>query len=296
MLPYILAAIGGYLIGDSLKGKQYAEGGMMPESDFWLMDEKREQKSNYLNDGVENYSVELQYKNGEIKTLSNLSRAEAVKKFDESLNNQEIYHQILHINYNSGNIGILKEAKNGKPTQKMAAYAEGGMMMARGGDSLKGQQYAEGGMMANGGNLDISKLKRFDVTYIPKYDETQMMQVKRKMVIALDEDGVKKQLGNKAKVIKIQEKYAEGGMMARGGLTGRDKKLLDAGFRLTIITDMYNHKIIIEKNKKTNKIEYIVIEGDIFSKHKKLKEFDTESEAFSYLSTKAGRKVKQAVD
>ena len=29
MLPYILAAVGGYLIGDSLKGKQYAEGGMM---------------------------------------------------------------------------------------------------------------------------------------------------------------------------------------------------------------------------------------------------------------------------
>jgi hypothetical protein len=28
MLPYILAAVGGYLIGDSMK-KQYAEGGMM---------------------------------------------------------------------------------------------------------------------------------------------------------------------------------------------------------------------------------------------------------------------------
>jgi hypothetical protein len=29
MIPYILAAIGGYLIGDSMKGKQYANGGMM---------------------------------------------------------------------------------------------------------------------------------------------------------------------------------------------------------------------------------------------------------------------------
>jgi hypothetical protein len=28
MLPYILAAVGGYLIGDSMK-KQYARGGMM---------------------------------------------------------------------------------------------------------------------------------------------------------------------------------------------------------------------------------------------------------------------------
>ena len=28
MLPYILAAVGGYLIGDSMK-KQYADGGMM---------------------------------------------------------------------------------------------------------------------------------------------------------------------------------------------------------------------------------------------------------------------------
>ena len=29
MIPYILAAVGGYLIGDSLKGKQYARGGQM---------------------------------------------------------------------------------------------------------------------------------------------------------------------------------------------------------------------------------------------------------------------------
>jgi len=29
MLPYILAAVGGYLIGDSLKGKQYAKGGVV---------------------------------------------------------------------------------------------------------------------------------------------------------------------------------------------------------------------------------------------------------------------------
>jgi hypothetical protein len=29
MLPYILAVVGGYLIGDSMKGKQYADGGMM---------------------------------------------------------------------------------------------------------------------------------------------------------------------------------------------------------------------------------------------------------------------------
>ena len=31
MLPYILAAVGGYLIGDSLKGKQYAKGGKMDD-------------------------------------------------------------------------------------------------------------------------------------------------------------------------------------------------------------------------------------------------------------------------
>jgi hypothetical protein len=31
MLPYILAAVGGYLIGDSLKGKQFADGGMMAD-------------------------------------------------------------------------------------------------------------------------------------------------------------------------------------------------------------------------------------------------------------------------
>ena len=29
MIPYILAAVGGYLIGDSMKAQQYADGGMM---------------------------------------------------------------------------------------------------------------------------------------------------------------------------------------------------------------------------------------------------------------------------
>jgi hypothetical protein len=33
MLPYILAAVGGYLIGDSMKGKQFADGGMMADGE-----------------------------------------------------------------------------------------------------------------------------------------------------------------------------------------------------------------------------------------------------------------------
>jgi hypothetical protein len=34
MIPYILAAVGGYLIGDSLKGKQYAKGGGVSQDKF----------------------------------------------------------------------------------------------------------------------------------------------------------------------------------------------------------------------------------------------------------------------
>ena len=40
MIPYILAAVGGYLIGDSLKGKQYAERGMMAKGGRVYTDEE----------------------------------------------------------------------------------------------------------------------------------------------------------------------------------------------------------------------------------------------------------------
>ena len=41
MLPYILAAVGGYLIGDSMKGKQYARGGEL-KSDLSSIKKKYE--------------------------------------------------------------------------------------------------------------------------------------------------------------------------------------------------------------------------------------------------------------
>ena len=84
--------------------------------------------------------------------------------------------------------------------------------------STSSNQYAKGGKTDSQDILDISKLKRFEVTYVPNYDVTKMMQLKRKLIIALDENDVKKQLGSKAKVLKIQEKYSDGGMMDEGEL------------------------------------------------------------------------------
>jgi hypothetical protein len=54
MLPYILAAVGGYLIGDSMKGKQFAEGGSVRKElqsarAFPSYEEKKEFKE-YLTD------------------------------------------------------------------------------------------------------------------------------------------------------------------------------------------------------------------------------------------------------
>lgn len=52
MIPYILAVVGGYLIGDSLKGKQYAEGGMMAK------DGEIEKRLKFVNDY---YKSEVEY-------------------------------------------------------------------------------------------------------------------------------------------------------------------------------------------------------------------------------------------
>jgi len=96
---------------------------------------------------------------------------------------------------------------------------------------------------------------------------------------------------NRADVKKTAyPKLAKGGMMAKGGISEGAKRMLDDGFSFTIFTDYPNHFIHIEKNKNTNKIEYIVKTGNE-DRSRKLASFDTEREAFKYLSLKAGRKV-----
>ena len=128
MIPYLLAVVGGYLIGDSMKDSQtFADGGMMAhggipvdqgyptkEGDYFLMDKKRELKTAAKHDGVESYSLELQMTDGEIDSKDlGTDREKAIKAFDKTLNDKNIYHQFLYVNYNDGDSRILKEAKNG---------------------------------------------------------------------------------------------------------------------------------------------------------------------------------------
>jgi len=51
--------------------------------------------------------------------------------------------------------------------------------------------------------VDISKLKRYEITYIPKFDTNSMMTIKRKLVIADSEDFAIKQITGRNKKAKI---------------------------------------------------------------------------------------------
>jgi hypothetical protein len=74
MLPYILAAVGGYLIGDSMKADQYADGGMMADGgEIKVGDKVKYKNAKYhatiieIVDDVEIPYAEIAYSDGSVK-------------------------------------------------------------------------------------------------------------------------------------------------------------------------------------------------------------------------------------
>jgi hypothetical protein len=55
MIPYILSAVGGYLIGDSIKTDQYADGGMMAKGGLT----ESQEELNRIGDSLNSYESEL---------------------------------------------------------------------------------------------------------------------------------------------------------------------------------------------------------------------------------------------
>ena len=91
--------------------------------------------------------------------------------------------------------------------------------------------------------------------------------------------------------------FDEGGVMEMGvgGLSDAAIQRLDAGYSLVIHTDTerpeQKYTITIEKVK--GKIQFIVRKGNFLDK--KVKSFDTQEEAFDYISQKVGKKVKKRI-
>jgi len=185
------------------------------------------------------------------------------------------------------------------------------------GDSMKSQKldkFADDGVMANGGKIKSELIpmveKQKDGESIIDFDRTMTINftgTEKELSDKIDEITksnrniayVQKRIdGKRTKLVMSKyylsdklddDEYAKGGVMANGGqLSSKQLQMLNAGFTFTIFTDYDNHFISIEK--VNNKIEYIVRKGRVFDS-KKVKSFNSKEEAFSFLSSKAGRKI-----
>ena len=105
MLPYIFAAVGGYLVGDSMKGKQYAEGGSMEEGG---VGEEYE--------SMTKHQIEKEYKKlNEKRDL--LKKKYGTFNSDEVVENEKKIDKIITLLYGKDFSGVGQKFK----------YSEGGM-------------------------------------------------------------------------------------------------------------------------------------------------------------------------
>ena len=137
MIPYILAAVGGYLIGDSLKGQQqYADGGKILG-----FDELDESNRNLVNNKGFNIGDEIKFSVGE--------------KGNMLFPYREIYGKI---------IGFIEKGKYKElyvKTMPIKGLGEGTVI----------DYYSIIDKMADGGMVDQNKRVRFRIAYVIGVDE-----------------------------------------------------------------------------------------------------------------------------
>ena len=184
MLPYILAAVGGYLIGDSMK-KQYAEGGMMAKGgktdDEHIYFMVRPAFVNELMDKAKKENVELEF----IET-------------DEDGN--EVYFGMI-------NFDKFKEFKK-LPIQYK--YADDGDIMAKGGFVAVSEKDGYWTIISK----PTTKEKAQEVIKMGGLPRGEV----GKVVTTTQAKSHKKLIG--------EEYLADGGMMAKGGLTESQEELI----------------------------------------------------------------------
>jgi len=134
MLPVILAAVGGYLVYDSLKSKKFADGGTMDDGGMMA-------KGGELNEYLYNF------KGGGWNSISAHNKAEAInlaKARHRNWNKSKLYAQPkLEVDESTFRIKTEKDYKN-----------------------LMSGFYADGGMMADGGITDVKQGDKVDLSTI----------------------------------------------------------------------------------------------------------------------------------
>jgi hypothetical protein len=128
MLPYILAAVGGYLIGDSMKGKQFADGGMMAEGGYMARGGKLEVGDTVMVDD-----------SGYVKLFTgfDISKpAKIISKGKTKSNGKVVYFYGLET-------ADGKKPFNNAPEWKLSKVSSDGGMMAKGGITKSKEEYPE---------------------------------------------------------------------------------------------------------------------------------------------------------
>jgi hypothetical protein len=154
MLPYILAAVGGYLIGDSLKGKQFAEGGYMAKGGVVGTYELIP----FISIGNKDY-VTPKY-DGRI--IFEGTKDNAIEKANSMLSNEILRVEVSKVNPKA--TSVLKR------TKKIAEVFEDGGYMEGSGDTSRKGTYTGRIVSTQSGERMIGKISGYRGNGEPVYD------------------------------------------------------------------------------------------------------------------------------
>jgi len=198
MLPLILAAVGGYLVYDSVKsGQKFAKGGIMADGgDIDWEDAEKKLESAIKNTQNPEVKAALEKKLMDVKAKKHLLSNSDIKKLESAIANS----------YNPEvKAAFLRKLIKGVPFDEKQKYR----------NQLREieLEYADGGMMADGGRVFVGKFnekqlrnKEDKIAIEKKMKETGLKYVDSKIIMK----------NGKPHMMEVYL-YAKGGIMADGG-------------------------------------------------------------------------------
>ncbi len=188
MFPFILAAVGGYLIGDSMKSQtpKFEDGGMMAKGGKLSLSDKIRLRE------IDKQIIE------EKKTIREFEEDETEREYDRFGNPSPLTWNQLQVMASENNLEKLQEERN---------------------NLLKGKKMADGGMMAKFPNTIEGRMKEKIIQILNKMTESQLDMIADKYDVEgdlglwltfLPNDKVEDVLKYSMSVLRGQ--YASGGM------------------------------------------------------------------------------------
>jgi hypothetical protein len=227
MIPYILAAVGGYLIGDSLKGKQYAKGGKVEYVENDTYDQKYFRR---FNDAIgsfgwmygKNYNEGILYPlesfDKEYYSHIELKKDEVLLRYRTDRMVKEAKY-LIKINLDKALIYFMSDSDSDddkNPKFETRGIKAEYIVISK---DYAPKIMAAGGMMAKGGTIEeqLEKINIYNDLDAYEYDQYKRMmdsgmpKVDALKVIINDVEGDTSQLSRKLASIAKKIKYSDGG-------------------------------------------------------------------------------------